>query len=275
MYFRRTLEEEEEEEALEIAREAEEKEAQIARYLASMSEDESSHSPMKIETKTPAPSKVPTLSLPPKPPTKFEPLSPRDRYLLFFSSSVMIPFLSDDYSSPHTTPRQVTATLLSKYSPNFFSFLISIRSEARPSHVLGSSDSPSSSPGAIVTKDRRVTSPSVVLGSDSYVDGEDYINKILSESSDKETPRPVSAYVDLKRSYDQPGSRDSNDMTHEDNPMQSQTKIRRDKASTVHTSTPSQQHPHPVRRPSPTDMKNLDDFKKGRSSKRATGKTQV
>jgi hypothetical protein len=54
--LRRTLEEEEEEEAILIAREAEEKEAQVARFLASISEDSSApSSPMKTATHTPSP----------------------------------------------------------------------------------------------------------------------------------------------------------------------------------------------------------------------------
>lgn len=55
---RRTLEEEEEEEAIRVARQAEEKELEIARALASMSEDDSNpRSPMKILT-SPSPDKI-------------------------------------------------------------------------------------------------------------------------------------------------------------------------------------------------------------------------
>lgn len=65
-------------------------------------------------------------------------------------------------------------------------------------------------------------------------------------------------------------------MSLHDNPMKSHVSpIRRDKAVTVHSSKPEDPRVAPHRRPSPTDMKNLEEFKKGRSSKRAAGKTQV
>lgn len=133
---------------------------------------------------------------------------------------------------------------------------------------------------AMVTKERRVTSPGVLIGSAAYEDDDeddDPISQIMNRPSDEITPRPISAYVDLSQSYIPAGSRDSRDMSLHDNPMKSEpSPYRREKAITVHSSSPSDTRQlAPTRRPSPTDMKNLEEFKKGRSSKRAAGKTQV
>jgi hypothetical protein len=140
----------------------------------------------------------------------------------------------------------------------------------RPPQNGNGRESASSSPGAIIAKERRVTSPGIALGLD--ISGEDYINQILSGSSDPgDQSRPLSAYIDIPQSYNQPGNRESRGIPPQDNPMQhAHAKTR----NTVHTSTPSTQV-SPMRRPSPTDMKNLEEFKKGRTSKRANGKTQV
>lgn len=143
-----------------------------------------------------------------------------------------------------------------------------------------SESSTSNKSSAIVTKDRRVTAPPAILG-DSIDEGEeedddDPISRIMNRPTEEVVPRPVSAYVDLTQSYLPAGNRNSRDMSLHENPMKAQTK--RDKAVTVHTTTnnnPEGIRYSPNRRPSPTDMKNLDDFRKGRTSKRATGKTQV
>jgi hypothetical protein len=130
---------------------------------------------------------------------------------------------------------------------------------------------------SIKEKDRRITSPHVlqsILGDD---DNDDILNDILNRPSDGVVPRPVSAYVDLQQSY--APLRDSREMSLHDNPMQSMSHsspIRREKAATVHsTKLEESLNKQAQRRPSPTDLKNLEDFKKGRSSKRAAGKTQL
>lgn len=145
--------------------------------------------------------------------------------------------------------------------------------------VSESSPSYTSVSTSLVAKDRRVTSPGMLESIDDDDDADDYLSQILNRPSDEIVPRPVSAYVDFQQSYAPVGSRDSRDMSLHENPMQSRSypsPIHREKAQTVHTTkldgAPMKQI---QRRPSPTDMKNLDDFKKGRSSKRAAGKTQL
>lgn len=152
-----------------------------------------------------------------------------------------------------------------------------------PDSKRGYSESPNQHKSyAVVSKDRRVTSPAVLIGQsideddENDDDDDDSINRIMNRPSEEIEARPVSAYVDLTQSYLPGGSRDSRDMSLHDNPMKSHVSpIRREKAVTVHTSKPDEIRTAPHRRPSPTDMKNLEEFKKGRTSKRATGKTQV
>lgn len=92
-------------------------------------------------------------------------------------------------------------------------------------------------------------------------------------------PRPVSAYVDLQQSYALLGSRDSRKISLYDNPMQSpahSSPSYREQVATDHSSKLEESSSKRAqRRPSSSDMKNLDEFKKGRSSKRAAGKTQL
>ena len=86
--------------------------------------------------------------------------------------------------------------------------------------------------------------------------------------------RSLSAYVDINTSYDH--VRDSSmEMLDEENPM-NVPPTSRGKAGTYHSYFAGSDHVHVApahRRPSPVDQRNIDEFKRGRRSRRASAKT--